>query len=80
MPENTPCDDGDICTLLDKCDADGVCVGPVPDGVTCKCETDADCPMHYVCQETEAAIRVSVVSQPTLTGGQREARPRLTAW
>lgn len=37
------CDDGDPCTVLEKCDADGLCTNGLPDAVSCPCDGDDDC-------------------------------------
>ena len=47
-----PCDDGDACTLNDRC-IDGVCVGDAPEDLMVQCTGDGDCPGGWFCNDTD---------------------------
>ncbi|MGB0591225.1 MAG: LamG-like jellyroll fold domain-containing protein [Myxococcota bacterium] len=60
------CDDGEACTSLDTCSADGACVG-TPDASLCPCSNDSDClaqdPDGEACEDRYLCQPISPESQ-----------------
>jgi hypothetical protein len=62
-PAGGACSDGNVCTLSDRCDGNGGCVGQ--DAATVPCATDADC-LGLVCQQDIGRCRCNTVPDLSL--------------
>ena len=84
QPAGAPCDDGDACTLDDRCDGNGSCVGGAPlvcDGACLACDPMAGCvpkPVSAGCDDGDACTtgdhcggdgNVCVSGQAAVCGG-----------
>lgn len=63
LEADAACDDGDLCTIDDKCDADHVCQ---PGQNNCNCSTDSDCTLYDDNNKCNGSYRCNLAVTPSV--------------